>query len=80
MSALPSGYAELFDLVFERLAERHARNPEESILSILEHEMLLRAMKREGNQVQAAKLLGMSRQTLRNRLAEDDSTIPDQGI
>jgi two-component system nitrogen regulation response regulator GlnG len=79
-SALPNGYVELFDLVFERLAERHARNPEESILGVLEHEMLIRAMKREGNQVQAAKLLGMSRQTLRNRLAEDEPTVPDQGI
>lgn len=77
---LPTGYADLFDLVFERLAERHGQNPDESILGILEHEMLIRAMKREGNQVQAAKLLGMSRQTLRNRLAEDLPTVPDQGI
>lgn len=79
-SGVPSGFNELLDVVFDRLAERAAGNPEDSILTVLEHEMLIRAMRREGNQVQAAKLLGMSRQTLRNRLAEDDSTISDQGL
>ncbi len=79
-STLPTGLNELLDVVFERLAERHAHNSEETVLGLLEHEMLVRAMKREGNQVQAARLLGMSRQTLRNRLAEDDSTISDQGM
>lgn len=78
---LPSGDDELLDLLFERLAARHDKNPNETVLSILEHEMLTRAMKREsGNQVQAAKLLGMSRQTLRNRLAEDQPPLPDEGI
>lgn len=78
---LPSGDDELLDVLFQRLAARHDKNPNETILSILEHEMLTRAMKREsGNQVQAAKLLGMSRQTLRNRLAEDQPPLPDEGI
>lgn len=80
-SELPSGDEELLDLLFERLAARVAKNPDETVLSILEHEMLMRAMRREnGNQVQAAKLLGMSRQTLRNRLAEDQPPLPDEGM
>lgn len=80
-AALPEGDDRLLDVLFQRLAARHDRNPNETILSILEHEMLTRAMKREGgNQVQAAKLLGMSRQTLRNRIAEDQPPLPDEGI
>jgi len=79
--SLPTGDAELLDLVFERLTQRFAGNPDQPILSVLEREMLTRALKREdGNQVQAAKLLGMSRQTLRNRLVEEDSPLPDEGM
>lgn len=78
---LPASDEELLDVIFERLAQRFARDPDMPILSVLEHEMLARALKREnGNQVQAAKLLGISRQTLRNRIAEDDSVLPDQGL
>jgi len=59
----------LFDAVFDRLRKQFGDGAGEPILAVLEREMLSRAMAREdGNQVQAAKLLGMSRQTLRNRL------------
>ncbi|HUU45136.1 MAG TPA: sigma-54 dependent transcriptional regulator [Acidobacteriota bacterium] len=64
----------LFDLVFERLAAQYRRDQERPILAALEQEMLLRATRFEkGNQVQAARLLGISRQTLRNRLAEAEA-------
>jgi DNA-binding NtrC family response regulator len=75
------GLSALLDAVFSRLADRYDRHPDGPILTVLEREMLRRALEREhGNQVQAAKLLGMSRQTLRNRLAaeggggEDDNS------
>jgi DNA-binding NtrC family response regulator len=66
------GLSALLDAVFTRLADRYDRDPDSPILTVLEREMLHRALERErGNQVQAAKLLGMSRQTLRNRLAAE---------
>jgi DNA-binding NtrC family response regulator len=64
--------AELLDAVFARLAGQYDRDPHSPILPALEREMLARAVARtEGNQVQTSRLLGISRQTLRNRLAED---------
>jgi len=61
---------ELLDRVFEHLAAHFEDGEGEPILATLEREMLRRALLREhGNQVQAARLLGMSRQTLRNRLS-----------
>jgi two-component system nitrogen regulation response regulator GlnG len=75
-AGVPSGAMDdraLFDMIFRRLAQQCDNNPDQAILGVLEHEMLVRAMAREdGNQVRAAKLLGMSRQTLRNRLAQPD--------
>ncbi|HWO58397.1 MAG TPA: sigma-54 dependent transcriptional regulator [bacterium] len=80
-AVLPAGDEQLLDLLFERLVARYSRNPDDPILSVLEREMLARAMKHEnGNQVQAARLLGISRQTLRNRLADEESTLPDEGM
>jgi DNA-binding NtrC family response regulator len=75
----------LFDMIFERLTARYRRGDEKSLLPVLEREMLIRAMRYEdGNQVQAARLLGMSRQTLRNRLAEarteEDETSAEKGF
>jgi DNA-binding NtrC family response regulator len=68
----------LFDIVFHRLAARFESDPDHPILEALEHEMLQRAMDLvEGNQVQAARLLGISRQTLRNRLAQSYE-LPDK--
>ncbi|MBI3872119.1 MAG: sigma-54-dependent Fis family transcriptional regulator [candidate division Zixibacteria bacterium] len=76
--------AALLDTLFTRLAARAEHDPAESILSVLEHEMLLRALRfTKGNQVHAARLLGISRQTLRNRLADEDSggtPLSDEGI
>ncbi|MBI5869067.1 MAG: sigma-54-dependent Fis family transcriptional regulator [candidate division Zixibacteria bacterium] len=66
------GDTELLDAVFARLADQFDLDPHNPILPALEREMLARAIARtEGNQVQTARLLGISRQTLRNRLAED---------
>ena len=63
---------ELMDAVFARLAGQYDRDSHSPILPALEREMLARAIARtEGNQVQTSRLLGISRQTLRNRLAED---------
>lgn len=60
----------LLDAVFSRLAAQFDQDPQCPILPVLEREMLARALARErGNQVHAARLLGISRQTLRNRLA-----------
>jgi DNA-binding NtrC family response regulator len=70
IAALSDG--ELLDAVFARLAAQYERDPHSPILLTLEREMLARALARtEGNQVQTARLLGISRQTLRNRLAEE---------
>jgi transcriptional regulator with GAF, ATPase, and Fis domain len=63
--------AELLDLVFERLRRKFQADPGAPILSELEREMLQRALATlGGNQVRAARLLGISRQTLRKRLAD----------
>ncbi|MBD3299503.1 MAG: response regulator [candidate division Zixibacteria bacterium] len=73
---------ELLDRVFSRLAHQFDHESGDPILATLEREMLSRAMEREqGNQVHAAKLLGMSRQTLRNRLSarpDSESEITDE--
>lgn len=59
----------LLDEVYDRLRAQCEKGGGEPILTVLEREMLTRAFKREdGNQVQAARILGISRQTLRNRL------------
>lgn len=69
---------ELLDMIFARLALRFEEGSDQPILAVLEREMLTRAMEHlDGNQVQAARLLGMSRQTLRNRLA-DEEFRPDE--
>jgi DNA-binding NtrC family response regulator len=61
---------ELLDLLFTRLRARFEQSGE-PMLDVLEKEMLRRALKDlEGNQLQAARILGMSRQTLRKRLEE----------
>jgi DNA-binding NtrC family response regulator len=64
---------ELLDLLFARLRQRFEESGE-PMLDVLEREMLKRALGQlEGNQVQAARMLGMSRQTLRKRLEESDA-------
>ncbi|HEX9750989.1 MAG TPA: sigma-54 dependent transcriptional regulator [candidate division Zixibacteria bacterium] len=64
----------LLDLVFERLVAAYDDGHGPSILTTVEHEMLIRALKYlDGNQAQAASVLGMSRQTLRNRLSSRDA-------
>jgi DNA-binding NtrC family response regulator len=74
------GLSALLDAVFTRLANRYDRHPDSPILTVIEREMLHRALDRaKGNQVHAAKLLGMSRQTLRNRLAAESDGEEQEG-
>jgi len=57
--------------VFWRLAREHEEYPDAQLLRAVEKIFIKRALEYcGGNQVRAAKLLGMSRQTLRNRIAE----------
>lgn len=62
------------DAAIEALFASAAANPETPLLPWLEREFTLRAMQRTGgNQVRAAKLLGITRATLRKRLERNGS-------
>jgi DNA-binding NtrC family response regulator len=55
--------------VFKVLAERSKESPEADLMSSLEKILIKRALQEtRGNQVQAALLLGMSRNTLRSKI------------
>jgi len=61
----------LLEPVFAKLAVEHQQNAQIQIIPALEKILVERALQYcEGNQVRAAKLLGLSRQTLRNRILE----------
>jgi DNA-binding NtrC family response regulator len=65
----------LLDLIFSRLRREFDKEGAAPVLEVLEREMLKRALSAvSGNQVQAARLLGISRQTLRKRLEEQGGT------
>jgi len=52
------------------------QDTDESILSLIEREMIIRALKEfEGNQVKTAKLLGITRATLRKRIEQMDLKV-----
>ncbi|MEW5803331.1 MAG: sigma-54 dependent transcriptional regulator [bacterium] len=59
----------LLDQVFERVIALVKDEPNMDAISVLEKEMIERAIKRtSGNKVQAAALLGINRNTLRNKM------------
>jgi nitrogen regulation protein NR(I) len=59
----------LMEPVFKVLAERSKESPEADLMSSLEKILVKRALQEtRGNQVQAALLLGMSRNTLRSKI------------
>ena len=61
---------ELLDILFEELSKAPHPTPREwDMISILEKGLILRALqKTEGNQLQAASLLGINRSTLRSKM------------
>lgn len=62
-------FQKFLDPLFERIIERSEGNVYEHLHSSLEKAMVLAALKAtHHNQVQAAKLLGISRNTLRDRM------------
>ena len=81
--ALPHGEAAALELMpkdraVEVLFQAAAEDPSISLLPWLEREFTLRAMQKTGdNQVRAAKLLGITRATLRKRL-DRNSAIEDE--
>jgi DNA-binding NtrC family response regulator len=55
--------------VFKELAEHSKRSPDADVMSAVEKVLIKRALQEtKGNQVQAAILLGMSRNTLRSKI------------
>jgi len=59
----------LFDQLFEKVSMIIKNNPKLDVMSILEKEMIERAIRRtSGNKVQAAFLLGINRNSLRNKM------------
>jgi len=69
----------LLDQLFERLRSSFEHGGGKPILELLEAEMLTRALQAtDGNQVKAAKLLGISRQTLRKRLTDESEAPPHE--
>jgi DNA-binding NtrC family response regulator len=60
---------DLLDILFEELSKASSSSPELDMISTVERGMILRALqKTNGNQVQAAQLLGMNRSTLRGKM------------
>jgi len=64
-------FSDEVERAIETLLDYNRLNPESSLLDFLEHELLLRVLEEEnGNQVKAAKRLGISRATLRKRIEQ----------
>lgn len=60
---------DLLDILFEELSKASASSSHLDMISAIERGMILRALqKTNGNQVQAAQLLGMNRSTLRGKM------------
>ncbi|RPJ04816.1 MAG: sigma-54-dependent Fis family transcriptional regulator, partial [Deltaproteobacteria bacterium] len=61
--------ASLLDVLFEELAKTSPTFQDLDMISVVEKELILRALQRtKGNQLQAAQLLGMNRSTLRGKM------------
>jgi len=66
------------DRAIETLFSAAASDPQLQLLPWLEREFTLRAMQKTGdNQVRAAKLLGITRATLRKRLERNESVVEE---
>ncbi len=60
---------ELFDLLFEELSKESSTQKDLDMISAIEKELIIRALKRtNGNQAQAAQLIGLNRSTLRGKM------------
>lgn len=76
-------FEELIDSLFEEFLNIHSSQRGVDIFSTLEKELIIRALqKTNGNQVQAAKILGINRNTLRGKIEKyhikKDVLIVDQ--
>jgi two-component system nitrogen regulation response regulator GlnG len=57
------------DAIAQKLFQLARRDPKLKVIPFLEREMVIHALKEtKGNQVQAAKILGITRATLRKRI------------
>ncbi|MCX8116845.1 MAG: sigma-54 dependent transcriptional regulator [Desulfobacterota bacterium] len=66
---LPKNLEGLYDALFEALAPKSSIRGDLDLISAIEKEMILRALRKtKGNQVQAASLLGINRSTLRGKM------------
>jgi sigma-54-specific transcriptional regulator len=67
-AAEPTGWQDLLDRALSQVVESKGR---EKLMPAVERVLILKALERTaGNQVQAARLLGISRNTLRNRIGK----------
>ena len=69
MKAGKKSMKDLLDILFDELSKASGSSQELGMISIIERELILRALqKTKGNQVQAALLLGINRGTLRGKM------------
>ena len=69
MKAGKKSMEDLLDILFDELSKTSRSSQELGMISIIERELILRALqKTKGNQVQAALLLGINRGTLRGKM------------
>ncbi len=66
---LKKGREELLDILFDELSKELSIRQDLDMISTIEKELIIRALKRtNGNQAQAAQLIGINRSTLRGKM------------